>query len=66
MSFAFSRSEITAVDAHTLAERNASVRVLERSGFTHLGVAGHADDGTLWHWRVTRGEWEIKARSGAP
>jgi ribosomal-protein-alanine N-acetyltransferase len=62
LSFAFGRPEIAAVDAHTLAERNASTRVLERNGFKHLGVVEHPDDGTLWHWRVTRTEWAAVAR----
>jgi RimJ/RimL family protein N-acetyltransferase len=58
LRFAFAHPEITAVDAHTLVERNASVRVLENSGFRHLGAVAHPEEGTVWHWRVTRTEWE--------
>jgi RimJ/RimL family protein N-acetyltransferase len=61
LSFAFSRSEIAAVDAHTLAQRNPSVRVLERNGFKHLGVV-EPRDGTLWHWRLKRAEWAAAER----
>jgi ribosomal-protein-alanine N-acetyltransferase len=54
LAIAFSFPEIRAVDAHTRPERNASVRVLERNGFTHRGVVEHPADGTIWHWRVER------------
>lgn len=57
LAFAFGHPAVTAVDAHTRAERNASVRVLERSGFKHLGDVKHPEEGTVWHWRVTREEW---------
>jgi len=55
--FAFGYRDIVAVDAHTLAERNASVRVLEHNGFKNLGTVEHPEDGTLWHWRIERAAW---------
>jgi RimJ/RimL family protein N-acetyltransferase len=58
LGFAFGHPEIVAVDAHTLPARNASVRVLERNGFEHLGAVPHADEGTVWHWRMTRDAWK--------
>jgi [ribosomal protein S5]-alanine N-acetyltransferase len=57
LGFAFGHPAIAAVDAHTLAERNASVRVLERNGFRHIGEAQDPDAGPVWHWRITRAEW---------
>jgi len=38
------------VRAHTLPERNASVRVLEKLGFAHLGPVVDPEDGPVWRW----------------
>ena len=44
---------VQAVVAHTLAEPNASVRVLENAGFERTGE--HVEDGTaVWAWRLQR------------
>jgi [ribosomal protein S5]-alanine N-acetyltransferase len=39
------------VRAHTLAEANASTRVLMRCGFTQDGVLIDPEDGALWCWQ---------------
>ncbi len=57
-TFAFGCPEIVAVDAHTLPDRNASTRVLEKLGMRFIAVANDPNDGTIWHWRMTREEWE--------
>jgi len=50
---AFADDRVTAVIAHTLPERNASNRVLEKAGFSFDGKA--EDDGeTVWRFRVAR------------
>lgn len=36
--------------AHTLPERNASTRVLEKCGFTLVGEVVDPDDGVVWRW----------------
>jgi RimJ/RimL family protein N-acetyltransferase len=36
--------------AHTLPERNASTRVLEKCGFRHAGELIHPTDGLVWRW----------------
>lgn len=36
--------------AHTLPERNASCRVLEKSGFLHVGTVVDPEDGPVWRW----------------
>lgn len=41
---------IATLCAHTLPERNASCRVLEKSGFQHVGVVMDPDDGPVWRW----------------
>jgi len=45
---------VEAVRAHTLAEANASVRVLETAGFARDGERTDVDLGTLWRWRLAR------------
>lgn len=51
---AFSHTHIQMVDAHTLPERNASVRVLEKTGMKYVGTAHDPDVGEVWHWRLKR------------
>lgn len=55
---AFSWSIVEVVDAHTLAETNASTRILEKCGMTKIGEVNDPDDGAIWHWRVTREKYE--------
>jgi RimJ/RimL family protein N-acetyltransferase len=43
------------VRAHTLPERNASVRVLEKLGFAHLGQIVDPEDGPVWRWERAPG-----------
>ena len=38
------------VMAHTLPERNASCRVLEKAGFALAGEVTDPDDGQVWRW----------------
>ena len=51
---AWAANEVQAVIAHTLAEHNASVRVLEKAGFTKDGERRDVDVGALWRWRLQR------------
>ena len=41
---------VRTVRAHTLPERNASARILERLGFAHLGQVVDPEDGPVWRW----------------
>ena len=41
---------IRKVRAHTLAERNASTRILERLGFERIGEIVDPEDGLVWRW----------------
>ena len=43
----------TLVRAHTLAERNASTRVLEKCGFGLVGEVVDPEDGPVWRWERT-------------
>lgn len=51
---AFAVDGVAVVCAHTLPERNASVRVLERCGFRHVDVLEDPDDGVVWRWEIGR------------
>jgi RimJ/RimL family protein N-acetyltransferase len=56
LRIAWSHPEVTSVFAHTLAERNASTRVLEKCGFTMVGEMIVPEEGVfpVWRWRMTR------------
>ena len=58
IDYAFSRSFIKMVDAHTLAEINASTKVLEKCGMRKIGEKFDEEDGFIWHWRIVRNEFE--------
>jgi RimJ/RimL family protein N-acetyltransferase len=46
------RAENRCVLAHTLPERNASCRALEKAGFVWAGEVTDPDDGPVWRWIV--------------
>ena len=58
VAHAFSHEHVRAVDAHTLAERNASTRVLEKVGMKRVGTAHDPDAGEVWHWRLKREDYQ--------
>jgi [ribosomal protein S5]-alanine N-acetyltransferase len=41
---------VTVARAHTLPERNASTRVLEKCGFRFVEEFTHPTDGLIWRW----------------
>lgn len=50
--------EVRTVRAHTLPERSASVRILEKLGFLWGGDVQDPEDGPVWRW-----EWQV-SRAG--
>ena len=50
---AYADPEVRAVIAHTRAERNASVRVLEKAGFAFEEEVSDPDAGSAWRFRHT-------------
>jgi [ribosomal protein S5]-alanine N-acetyltransferase len=50
---AFADERVIAVIAHTLTQRNASYRVLEKVGFQHDGDA-QEDGEDVWRYSLTR------------
>lgn len=56
--FAFARSGVRAVCAHTLGESNASNRVLHRVGMERVADVEHPRFGTLWAWQITKEQFD--------
>lgn len=50
LEFALSDPRVRVVRAHTLPERNASCRVLEKNGFEFVGEVVVPEDGKVWRW----------------
>ncbi len=50
IALASSCPEVSTIIAHTLPRRNASTRVLEKSGLQLVGEVSDPDDGTIWRW----------------
>lgn len=44
------RNGVTRVRAQTLPMANASVRIVEKLGFTWIGAVQHPEDGEVWEW----------------
>ena len=51
---AFEHPDVNLVQAHTLAEENASVRVLKKCGMVFTGAFDDPDDGPIWQWQLPR------------
>jgi ribosomal-protein-alanine N-acetyltransferase len=58
IDYAFSWANVRMVDAHTLAEENASVKVLRKCGMTRIAEKHDTEDGDIWQWRILREEFE--------
>ena len=50
VAFAFASGLVRVVRAHTLPESNASMRVLFKCGFRHVGEVNDPEDGLVWRW----------------
>jgi RimJ/RimL family protein N-acetyltransferase len=51
VAFARTNDRVRTICAHTLPERNASTRVLEKCGFQRVGELIHPTDGLIWRWQ---------------
>jgi GNAT superfamily N-acetyltransferase len=47
-------ADVRTILAHTLAELNASTRVLERAGFRFVGEVIDPEDGAVWRWAIEK------------
>lgn len=52
IQIAFESKLVDCVCAHTLAEPNASTRVLEKSGMTKVSETVDPDVGNVWRWEI--------------
>lgn len=57
--------QLDTVVAHTLAERNASCRILEKLGFRHAGTVIDPEDGTIWRWEVRARDAGVQGSRGS-
>lgn len=56
VSFALNSGQVRIVRAHTLAEANASARVLSKCGFRRMGEILDPEDGRVWRWERSKEE----------
>lgn len=54
IEIAFASKLVDCVCAHTLAEQNASTRVLTKCGMTKESEIVDADLGNIWRWKIDR------------
>jgi [ribosomal protein S5]-alanine N-acetyltransferase len=47
-------TEVRTIVAHTLAEPNASTRILKRAGFDYMGEIIDPEDGRVWRWAIEK------------
>lgn len=52
IDLATSSSSVQRIIAHTLAEKNASTRVLEKVAMRFVGEVTDPDDGQVWQWQA--------------
>lgn len=57
LDYAFSHPQVRRVEAHTLPERNASTRVLEKVGLKRIGTVHDPEDGEIWRWSLSRDDY---------
>ena len=57
IDYAFSHQEVQAVIAHTLAQTNASNRVLQKVGMKFMAEVDDPDEGKVWRWQISRDEY---------
>jgi ribosomal-protein-alanine N-acetyltransferase len=56
VKIAFGSPAVRRVIAHTLPERNASTRVLQKAGMRNAGEVTDPEDGKVWRWEMLRPE----------
>jgi [ribosomal protein S5]-alanine N-acetyltransferase len=53
---AFNDSNVNKIIAHTLAEENASCKVLRKCGFEFVKEINDEEDGLIWQWALERSD----------
>ena len=57
IAYAFSHEEVRAVIAHTLAQSDASNRVLQKVGMQFKASVEDPEEGKVWRWQISRDEY---------
>jgi len=57
INYVFAHAQVQAMIAHTLAELNASNRVLQKVGMRFMMEGEDPEAGTTWRWRINREEY---------
>ena len=57
MARAFADDRVQRVRAHTLPQRNASTRILQKCGFKGHREVIDPVDGAIWRWEMARGDF---------
>lgn len=58
IDYAFSYPQVQLVIAHTLAEKNASTKVLEKVGMFYQETINDPEDGMIWRWSLERTKYQ--------
>jgi [ribosomal protein S5]-alanine N-acetyltransferase len=56
VEYALSSSQVRVVRAHTWLDGKASMRVLEKLGFTCVGEVVDPEDGLVWRWELQKAD----------
>jgi len=55
---AFNHDYIKIIHAHTLANENASTKVLSKCGFVKVEELIDPNDGAIWKWSISKENWK--------
>ncbi|MBD2113216.1 MULTISPECIES: GNAT family N-acetyltransferase [Cyanophyceae] len=58
IDYAFAQREVQTVIAHTLAEENASNRVLQKVGMRYVAEVDNSELGKIYRWQISRKEYK--------
>jgi len=61
VQLALSSPSVRRIRAHTLPERNASARILEKIGMLFVGEVIDPDDGNVWRWELESSELQQRS-----
>lgn len=54
INYAFSSGKVSIVQAHTLAEDNASTKVLQKVGMVKIKTIADEENGAIWLWQIAK------------
>jgi ribosomal-protein-alanine N-acetyltransferase len=63
VDYAFSQPGVKAVEAHTLANGTASIKVLKKAGMSFVAEFHDPEDGLLFQWRLDKEAYNNSSRA---